>query len=234
MDELKKSIFTILDTNTWTTTSELIENLKIRGFHLKARRLRGIIKECRFLYKNDIIDELIIKSNRGYKLSTNKDEIIIFINELLESGNSMIREANEIEGALHKRLLFEEQNKKNIETDRLLRSVFLLCIKQKILSNRQILEISKAMIANVDSDQLLKIMDPSIAAHHMKLLRQAIELKADADKIPFLVNCKLNYATVNELYQLIISKKSTVKEIQEFVKEKETEQEDEIKKINKG
>lgn len=96
MNQKQMEVYGILS-REWMTQADILEDLKEKyDRSINSRRLRTIIKECRMLYKESKVPMLVIKSNRGYKLSDNLDEIEKFTHELLETGQSMVTESQEI------------------------------------------------------------------------------------------------------------------------------------------
>lgn len=71
--------------------------------HISSRTLQTCIKDCRRLYKENVTENLIIKSNKGYKLSNDYDEIMKYINEILANSKSMNKEVDELLFALNRK-----------------------------------------------------------------------------------------------------------------------------------
>lgn len=105
MNQVQKEILNSLSQEKWILLKDLIQILNNDYQRVyKESKLRDIIKQCRLLYKEDRLTLLIIKSNKGYKLSNDLVEIKQFAEEMIQSGESMINEGRELyQAALSKK-----------------------------------------------------------------------------------------------------------------------------------
>lgn len=141
MNKLQDETFDSLSHDEWIVMNELQKTLKEKfNRNYKPRRLRELIRECRLLYKENCTDMLIIKSNRGYKLSNDMDEIFRFTRELIECGESMTREGHEIYQAALSR---NHQMPKYQKYEDYCRDSIKRMMEENQFSHLQVFEISK-------------------------------------------------------------------------------------------
>ena len=151
MNQKQMEVYGILS-REWMTQADILKALKEkydRSFN--SRRLRTIIKECRMLYKESKVPMLVIKSNRGYKLSDNLDEIEKFTHELMETGQSMMTESQELLMAARKKIKKTEYPSLNDYYRDSLEDMIL----NKSFSHLQMIEISKGLAHGLTYAQIM-------------------------------------------------------------------------------
>lgn len=184
MNQLQSEIYSSLSQKEWIVQDELLDILS-RNFDrkYKPRRLRELIKECRLLYKENCVELLIIKSNRGYKLSSDLKEIEKFTQELIQNGESMAREGRELYQAAKKRN--ETQQTKNVcvALEEYCKDGIEKMIKDNQFSSLQLMEISKAMSINMPYSKILLFAKKEYHPFIMKLSRECLENGVDITKV---------------------------------------------------
>lgn len=173
MNQQQCEIFESLTYEEWITQNAILDYLHEKyGRIYKPRRLRELIKECRMLYKEFVVDMLIIKSNRGYKLSKDLEEIRKFTHELTETGESMTREGREL---LHIALLKEKQSAKTCwAMENYCRESIEAMLKDDIFSYQQKIEISKGVTSGLSFQNIFIYLRSTLHPFVMSLARQAL------------------------------------------------------------
>ena len=181
MNKLQDEIFDSLSHDEWIVMSELQKTLKEKfNRNYKPRRLRELIRECRLLYKENCTDMLIIKSNRGYKLSNDMDEIFRFTPELIECGESMTREGHEIYQAALSR---NHQMPKYQKYEDYCRDSIKRMMEENQFSHLQVFEISKGLSTGLSYSQLFLFAKSEYHPYLMRLARTALSNGADQEQV---------------------------------------------------
>ena len=68
-------IYDIVDMTYWRTKTDILKELKSKGVEINERSFRKFVENINKLYTNHEINEFIAHSNKGYKVTTNYEEI---------------------------------------------------------------------------------------------------------------------------------------------------------------
>lgn len=212
----------------WITQKQLLKKLNdMYGRNYKPRALRQIIKECRMLYKESKVPLLIIKSNRGYKLSKNYEEIERFVYELIKTGESMVNEGKELLDRA------KQENEDITENCCGIEEYFKECItgllQNGVFSYAQENEIKKCINADIPFSKIRLLADSRMHPYQMFLIRKGLLESLDEDKIILYADYKITPGDAYKLYHAATSGYSI-----EAIKKMKKEMRDvEIQKTNK-
>lgn len=209
------------------TQADVLEALKEKyNRSYNSRRLRMIIKECRMLYKESKVPMLVIKSNRGYKLSDNLEEIEKFTHELLETGQSMVTESQEILMAARNKIRKTECPSLNEYYRQSLEDM----IQNKKFSHLQMIEISKGLTHGLTYTQIMIFAKMEMHPYTMFLCRKGLQEGHDEKFVKLYADEKLSVSNVLLLHQYV----SEGKEFEELQKIKKEMRDREDKATDKG
>lgn len=79
-------IYDIVDMTTWRTKTDILKELKSKGVEMSERSFRKLVENINKLYMEHETKKFIAHSNRGYKLTTNEDEIDATANDHFSRG----------------------------------------------------------------------------------------------------------------------------------------------------
>ncbi len=214
LNQLQNEIYRSLSQDKWTTQKELIQLLeKNYGRTYKSRRLRKIIKECRLLYKENCLELVIIKSNKGYKLSDDLDEIYHFTQELIECGESMSREGQEIYQAAVKKSN-TAFNKSCQPLEDYCKDCIEKMIKNKQFTHLQLAEITLAMASGLEYSSILLFADVNFHPYIMQLARNALCEGIDKKSIKAILDLKLSAEDADKAFRELNAKNKEMREIE--------------------
>lgn len=195
----------------WMIQADILVLLKQKyNRTYNPRRLRTIIKECRILYKEGKVPLLIIKSNRGYKLSDDYNEIEKFTHELMETGHSMMTEAQEILAAAKKKRVcpMDEYFKNRLED----------MIESNVFSHLQLTEITRAIESGLTYAQIMYFANKKMHPYHMFLCRRGLLEGIDEEIVKAYADESVTVSEALILYRAARNGKG-LKEIENFKKE---------------
>lgn len=226
MNQKQMEVYGILS-REWMTQADILEDLKEKyDRSINSRRLRTIIKECRMLYKESKVPMLVIKSNRGYKLSDNLDEIEKFTHELLETGQSMVTESQEILMAARNKTRKTECPSLNEYYRHSLEDM----IQNKKFSHLQMIEISKGLAHGLTYTQIMIFAKMEMHPYTMFLCRKGLQEGHDEKYVKLYADENLSVSNVLLLHQYV----SEGKEFEELQKIKKEMRDREDKTTDKG
>lgn len=200
LNQSQSDVYCSLSKTKWITQEELINILEQKfNRKYKPRKLRAIIKECRLLYKENILDLLIIKSNRGYKLSNDLNEIDCFTQELIHCGESMITEGKEIYHAAREK---NNQNEKIVcdSIEEYCKDAIEEMINKECFSLLQLQEINEAISRRLSYSSIFLFAKKEYHPFIMKLIRECIENSVNIEELEKLLN--KNLTLLSRAYEL--------------------------------
>lgn len=205
MNEKQQEVYGIIQEDRWIVQKKLLEILKLKyDRNYKSRALRQIIKDCRMLYKENKVSMLIIKSNRGYKLSNNYDEICRFANELINTGDSMRTEGRELLEAAEKNNVdvnVEKQESRCIGIEEYCQDSIRESIKGGCFSHLQLIEITKCITAGIAYADILMLATSEMHPYVMFLTRKGLLEGLDRKVIRLYADVTLATVDVYKLYR---------------------------------
>ena len=224
MNQKQMEVYGILS-REWMTQADILKALKEkydRSFN--SRRLRTIIKECRMLYKESKVPMLVIKSNRGYKLSDNLDEIEKFTHELMETGQSMMTESQELLMAARKKIKKTEYPSLNDYYRDSLEDMIL----NKSFSHLQMIEISNGLAHGVTYAQIMIYAKIDMHPYIMFLSRKGLQEGHDEKCVRLYADEMMSVGNALLLHQLVSDGKSfdDIKKMKEEMRDRENKTSD--------
>lgn len=84
----------------WKTKKEIIAELKEQGVKMDERKWRLFVEKNNKAYCNEETDFYIVHGKKGYKATTNEDEIIESINDLHSRALNMLWKQSQAKKAL--------------------------------------------------------------------------------------------------------------------------------------
>lgn len=204
MNERQQEVYGSIHKDTWIIQKDLLEILKTKYRRdYKSRALRQLVKECRMLYKENKLPLLIIKSNKGYKLSNDHDEIYRFAKGLMSTGESMKTEGIELLKAADKHckdkdgdrsasscLAIEDYSRDSIEE----------MIKKRCFNHLQLIEITKCMTGGISYADTLMLAEPDMHPYIMFLVRKGLLEGLERNMIRLYADVTLTTGTAYKLY----------------------------------
>lgn len=204
MNERQQEVYGSIHEDAWIIQKDLLEILKTKYRRdYKSRALRQLVKECRMLYKEDKLPLLIIKSNKGYKLSNDHDEIYRFAKELMSTGESMKTEGMELMKAAEHHataeinketasncLAIEDYSHDSIEK----------MIRQGCFGHLQLIEITKCMMGGISYADILMLAKPDMHPYVMFLVRKGLLEGLERNVIRLYADVMLTTGNAYKLY----------------------------------
>lgn len=204
MNVKQQEVYGSIHEDRWIIQKDLLEILKIKYKRdYKPRTLQQIVKECRMLYKEDKLTMLIIKSNKGYKLSNDYEEICRFAKELMATGDSMKTEGMELmkvaenhsatkaaEEPVSKCLAIEDYSRDSIE----------VMIRQGCFGHLQLIEITKCMLGGISYADILMLAKPDMHPYIMFLIRKGLLEGVERKVIRLYADVTLTTGNAYKLY----------------------------------
>lgn len=98
-----------IDLSNWKTKGQIIKELQKQGVKTDERTLRQNIERHNILYCQGVVAEYIVHSSKGYKKTSNKEEILSSINDLQKRALNMLWKVSETKKSMreHDNLKFE-------------------------------------------------------------------------------------------------------------------------------
>lgn len=201
MNELQREIYGCLSTEEWIIQPVLLENIKAKyGRSYKSRRLRELIRGCRMMYKEGNLPLLVIKSNKGYKLSDDMQEITLFCHELIATGESMTREGRELLMAAQKKEEKIEHGEYEPVED-YSRDMIESMIEKHVFSHAQLIEITKGLTAGLSYQQVMLYANENLLPYVMFLARKGLMEGMDMKTVRIYTDASLNTINVLKLHR---------------------------------
>ncbi|EFP61848.1 hypothetical protein DWW36_02360 [Erysipelotrichaceae bacterium AF15-26LB] len=204
MNEKQQEVYGTMCEETWIIQKDLLNVLKTKYRRdYKSRALRQIIKECRMLYKEDKLPLLIIKSNKGYKLSNDYDEICRFAKELISTGESMKTEGMELLDAAGKHRIVKEKEdilSRCSAVEDYSRDKIEKMIQEEQFSHLQLIEIVKCMTASISYADILMLAKADLHPYIMFLGRKGMLEGMDRQIIRIYADAALTTGNAYKLY----------------------------------
>lgn len=93
-------IFELIDITNWKKKNEILEELKLKDIFIDERTLRSKIKENNQRYMEHLTDTFIAHSEKGYKATKDKNEILKSIEDNHKRALNMLFEESKIKKAM--------------------------------------------------------------------------------------------------------------------------------------
>lgn len=84
----------------WKTKKEIIKELFLNNFQIDERTWRRIVKEHNQKFFNHEVDDFIAHSSKGYKRTSNTEEILLSINDNRKRALDMLYEESKVRKAI--------------------------------------------------------------------------------------------------------------------------------------
>ena len=68
-------LYEMIDMSDWRTKTDILQELKIKGLEMDERYFRQVVEKHNKLFYNHEINVFIAHSSKGYKATTDEDEI---------------------------------------------------------------------------------------------------------------------------------------------------------------
>lgn len=204
MNEKQQEVYGTMSEDTWIIQKDLLNVLKTKYRRdYKSRALRQIIKECRMLYKEEKLPLLIIKSNKGYKLSNDYDEICRFAQELIGTGESMKTEGKElldVAGKKHIAIGEKDKSSKCTAIEDYSRDEIDKMIHNEQFSHLQLIEIVKCMTGGISYADILMLAKADLHPYIMFLGRKGLLEGMDREIIRIYTDATITTGNAYKLY----------------------------------
>lgn len=104
MEKVEEIVYQEIRTDTWIKQRELLYILhKQYRMAISVTLLQTVIRRIRQAYKEGEVFDVVIKSCRGYKRSSDEAEITRFAKEMIQAGNSQSEEGRTLLEVFHRR-----------------------------------------------------------------------------------------------------------------------------------
>lgn len=234
MNERQQEVYGSIHEDAWIIQKDLLEILKTKYRRdYKSRALRQLVKECRMLYKEDRLPLLIIKSNKGYRLSNDHDEIYRFAKELMSTGESMKTEGIELLEAADKHCAVVKDDKSAsncLAVEDYSHDSIEAMVKQGCFSHLQLIEITKCIMEGISYADTLMLAKSDMHPYVMFLVRKGLLEGLEQQVIKIYADANLTTGNVYKLYHAALNGSS----IGKIINMKKEMRDVESKKTNQG
>ena len=100
-------LWELIDLSNWKTKGEILRELKNGGIVIDERNLRQKIEAHNKLYYNHESDNYIVHSSKGYKVTTDKDEILDSLKDMRKRALNMLYKEAKTKKALGENMNFK-------------------------------------------------------------------------------------------------------------------------------
>lgn len=80
----------VVDLHDWKTKKQILSEIREKGILIDERKWRIYVEHYNKMYCDDLVDSYIVHGKKGYKLTTNHEEIIASVDDLKKRGLNML------------------------------------------------------------------------------------------------------------------------------------------------
>lgn len=112
-------IFEMIELTDWKTKKEILKELRSNGVYIDERCFRKIVENYNKLFCEHKVDNYVVHSAKGYKLTNDKDEIIQTASDFRKRAINQFNKARDVIKAMN------ENDNYNLE----IKDGYLICPK---------------------------------------------------------------------------------------------------------
>lgn len=93
-------IYDLIDLSSWKSVKDCLNELKLGGIGIDERQLRKLVKANNISFINHEVDTFIAHSQKGYKATKDREEILSSMNDKYKRAFNMLKENQQVMKAL--------------------------------------------------------------------------------------------------------------------------------------
>lgn len=94
-------IYDLIDLSSWKSVKDCLNELKSGGIGIDERQLRKLVKANNISFINHEVDTFIAHSQKGYKATRDRNEILASINDKYKRAINMLNENSRVIKAMN-------------------------------------------------------------------------------------------------------------------------------------
>ena len=94
-------IYDLIDLSSWKSVKDCLNELKLGGIGIDERQLRKLVKANNISFINHEVDTFIAHSQKGYKATRDRNEILASINDKYKRAINMLNENSRVIKAMN-------------------------------------------------------------------------------------------------------------------------------------
>lgn len=94
-------IYDLIDLSSWKSVKDCLNELKLGGIGIDERQLRKLVKANNISFINHEVDTFIAHSQKGYKATRDRNEILASINDKYKRAINMLNENSKVIKAMN-------------------------------------------------------------------------------------------------------------------------------------